>query len=209
MNTNQLSMSRCVSAIFACCLVAVLYSPLRADDKPAETVKTVEVKIEKKDVAHITLSVPETWEQQKPSGGLRLAQFGIPAAKGEENPAVLAVFFFRGSSIQANVDRWISQFDSKGRQSKVTQGQSPAGKYVFVDITGSFNQLVGPPRLRKTRKISDGRMLAVILIAKSKGLFFLKMSGDNKTVSSAAVAFRNSFGAKADKEKPLEGESKK
>ena len=82
-------------------------------------------------------------------------------------------------------------------------------KVGFVDLTGSFNQSVGPPRLRKTRKIADGRMLAVILIVEKKGVYFLKMAGDNKTVSSAAVAFRNSFGAKADKEKPREGESKK
>ncbi|MBT4864231.1 MAG: hypothetical protein HON53_03805 [Planctomycetaceae bacterium] len=160
-------------------------------------------------VRDITLTVPTTWEKQKPSNKLRLAQFGIPAAKGEENPVVLTVFSFGGSSIQANVDRWISQFDSKDRKAKVTQGESPAGKYVLVDLTGSFNQAVGPPIRRKTRKITDGRMLAVILIVEKKGVYFLKMAGENKTVSSAAVAFRNSFGAKADKEQPLESESKK
>lgn len=203
MNSNTWSMSRWFSAISACCLVTALCAPLSADDKPAEKVKTVEVK-----VRDITLIIPETWEKQKPSNKLRLAQFGIPAAKGKDHPVVLTVFSFGGSSIQANIDRWISQFDSKGRKSKVTQGESPAGKYVFVDVTGSFNQSVGPPVLRKTRKIAEGRMLAVILIVEKKGVYFLKMAGDNKTVSSAAVAFRNSFGAKADQEKPLEGASK-
>ena len=204
MKSNQFSMSRCFAAVFAGCLAFAVCTPLSADDKPADKAKTVEVKIR-----DITLTVPTTWEKQKPSNRLRLAQFGIPAAKGEENPIVLTVFSFGGSSIQANVDRWISQFDSKGRKAKVTQGVSPAGKYVFVDLTGSFNQSVGPPIRRKTRKITDGRMLAVILVVEKKGVYFLKMAGENKTVSSAAVAFRNSFGGNADKEKPLDGESKK
>ena len=37
---------------------------------------------------------------------------------------------------------------------------------------------------------------------------YVKMSGENKTISAAAAAFRNSFGAKADNEKPLESENK-
>lgn len=202
MKTSVLPTLSRFPALAVCCLSFALCAAANAEDKADQPEKTRDVKVK-----DITLTVPESWKEQEPSNRLRLAQFDIPAAEGEKEPVELTIFSFGGSSIQANVQRWIGQFDAKGRKAKVTQGESPQGKYVFVDLSGSYNQPVGPPVLRRTRKLPDARMLAVILVVKEKGVYFLKMAGANKTVSAAADAFRASFGADPKKEKTLQSDA--
>ncbi|MBC8354766.1 MAG: hypothetical protein H8E66_22530 [Planctomycetes bacterium] len=158
-------------------------------------------------VGEITLKTPASWKQSKPTSNLRLAQFEIPAAKDGKEAAELAIFSFGGGGgVQANVDRWVGQFYSEGRKSKVTSGKSDIGQYVVVDVTGTYKKPVGPPILRKTEALKDARMVAVILAVEGKGNYFLKMTGEEVTVSAAAEALRTSFGGKEADEKALEAE---
>lgn len=174
-------------AIYAC--------TVEAADKPNE------VKIK-----DITLKVPANWKSAPPSNNLRLAQFEIPAVKGDTEPAELVISSFGGTGggTAANITRWIGQFASDGRKVKVTQGETNAGKYVFADISGTYNKSIGPPFLRKTKATPDSQMLGVILAMEGKPYYFLKMTGPKKTVSSVIDEFRASFGANAKDEKPFE-----
>jgi gluconolactonase len=164
-----------------------------ADDDDAD--QTVKVELE-----GITLEVPAAWEKQKPSSNLRLGQFAIPAAAGDPEGAELAVFPPFGGSVRQNVDRWIQQFEPQGREMKATQGECPQGKYVLIELTGTYKKPVGPPFLQQTEPAPGYKMLGVILSAKNGGNFFLKLTGPKNTVAQAAVAFRKSFGAQADQE---------
>jgi len=158
-------------------------------------------------VGEITLKTPASWKQSEPTLKLRLAQFEIPAAEGDKEAAELAIFSFgAGGGVQANVDRWIEQFQADGRKAKVTTGKSDLGQYVFVDVTGTYKKPVGPPVLGKTEALPGARMLAAILAVEGKGNFFLKLTGENATVSAAAEPFRASFGGKEADEKPFSGE---
>lgn len=163
--------------------------------------KTNEVKIQ-----DITLKVPASWKSSPPSNNLRLAQFEIPPVKGDKEPAELVVSSFGGTGggVSANITRWIGQFSSEGRKAKVTQGEVEAGKYVFADITGTYNKSIGPPFLRKTKPVPDSEMLGVILAVEGKAYYFLKLTGPEKTVASIKDEFRASFGANAKDEKPFE-----
>lgn len=165
------------------------------------TAKTNEVKIK-----DITLNIPANWKASPPSNNLRLAQFEIPAVKGDTEPAELVVSSFGGAAggTAANISRWIGQFASEGRKVKVTQGESKLGKYVFADLTGTYNKSIGPPFLRKTKAVPDSQMLGVILAVEGKAYYFLKLTGPKKTVSSIVDEFRASFGANAKDEKPFE-----
>lgn len=178
-------------AIYAC--------TAHAADKPA---KTNELKIK-----DLTLKVPATWKSAPPSNNLRLAQFEIPAVKGDKEAAELVVSSFGGTGggVSANVSRWVGQFaGGKDRKVKVTQGESKDGKYIFVDLSGTYNKSIGPPFRRKTKAVPDSRMLGVILAIEGKAYYFLKLTGPNKTVSSVVDEFRASFGANAKDEKPFE-----
>ena len=186
-------------------VLAVAISAGAADkkkDKPkAKTIKLKDIK----------LTIPGDWKQEQPKSRLRVGQFKVPAVKGDKEGAELAIFFFGGDGggADANIRRWIGQFQTKGRKSRVTQGKSPQGQYVVLDITGTYNKPIGPPVLRNTRPTPGSRMLAVILAVEKKGNYFLKLTGPAKTVASAATAFRQSFGGNAKAEKAYGEDSKK
>ncbi len=170
-----------------------------ADAKPTKTREVV--------IQDIKLVVPETWKQEQPKSRLRLSQFEIPVAKEDKEPGLLTVSFFGGGGggIDANIQRWVGQFDSQGRKATITTGTSEQGVYYFADIKGTYMKPVGPPFLRKTEKTPGSRMLAVFLNVEGKGNYFLKMTGPEKTVAAAVKAMRVSFGADAEKEKEWKG----
>jgi hypothetical protein len=192
------------------CLAVLLTIPtfLQADDKTVDKpeaekkeIKTVEVELK----GGLKLNVPETWKQSQPSSRLRLAQFAIPAAKDDKEEGELAIFNFGvGGSAKANIDRWVGQFESDEREVTVKEGAIEAGKYFLVEITGTYKQPIGPPIAQQTKAAPGTRMLGVILGIEDKGIYFLKMTGPDTTVSAQATALRASFTADAKKEKEVE-----
>ena len=191
-------------------LLVLAVSPLLAADKSEKKVakpgKATAVKVK-----DITLSVPSTWKQEKPTSRLRAGQFKLPAVAGDKEGAELVVYFFGGAGggADANIRRWIGQFQSEGRKMKVLQGKSTQGPYLVLDLSGTYNKPIGPPIQRRTKPMPGARMLAVILSIKDKGNYFLKLTGPNKTVTAAASQLRVSFGADPKKETPYEANSKK
>ncbi|MFG0332867.1 MAG: SMP-30/gluconolactonase/LRE family protein [Maioricimonas sp. JB049] len=172
---------------------------LQASGPGAGSEKTREVKAEK-----LTLQVPESWEQQQPSNNLRLAQFAIPPVKGDDEGAELVVFPPFGGSIPQNIQRWITQFESEGLRTKMTQGSTSQGDYVLVDLQGTYKKPDGPPFLRRTKPAPDYRMIAVIFSARAGGNYFLKVTGPKATVGANTDAFRATFGGKAADESEYE-----
>ena len=169
-------------------------------DAPVKEVKTVEVELK----GGLKLNVPENWKQSEPSSRLRLAQFAIPAAKDDSEEGELAIFNFgAGGGAKANIDRWIGQFQSDEREVTVKEGAIEAGRYFFVEIAGTYNKPVGPPIAQQTKATPDSRMLGVILGVEDKGIYFLKMTGPDKTIAAQAAALRRSFAADAKKEKEV------
>jgi len=172
---------------------------LLAPSDAAET-KTVKAK-------DLSLQVPADWEQEKPKSKFRAAQFSIPAAEGDKEPAELVIFTFGGAAgnVAANVKRWVGQFAAEGREAKILSGKSDDyDTYVLVDVTGTYNKPIGPPFARKSKPTPGSRMLAAIVNLKDKGVYYLKLTGPEKTVTQAADAFRQSYGGAAKTEKPLE-----
>ncbi len=142
----------------------------------------------------LTLQVPEDWKQERPSNKLRLVQFVIPAAEGDAEGAELVLSGPFGGSEQQNIQRWISQFDADGRELKMTQGETEQGKYILVDLTGTYNKTIGLPIRRQTKPMPGSRVLNVMLMAKGGGNYFFKLAGPEKTVTSVSEALRASFG---------------
>ena len=184
----------------------ILTSVEAAEEKGATTKeKTRDVK-----TGEITLTVPESWKEGKPTSSLRLAQFAIPAAEGDSEAAELAIFSFKGGGggVNANVQRWIDQFLPEGREYKVYTGVAKQGKYALVDIKGTYKKPIGPPIAQKTEPLEGARMLGVVLQTEDAGDYFLKLSGLEKTIDTAADSFRTSFGGKAADETELQPKKK-
>ncbi len=159
--------------------------------------KTVKVKA-------IELQIPDGWEEQSPDNRLRLAQFSVKPAEGEEaGEMYVSAFGGDGGGVAANVSRWVKQFDAEGREVTVVQGKSDAGEYVMADIKGTFNKSIGPPIQGRTQPVPDSRMLAAIVKVGNEN-YFLKLTGGQKTIEKQVENFRKSFKADKETEKPYE-----
>ena len=144
----------------------------------------------------LKFSIPKSWKKGDVAKPLRLADFSIPAAEGDRESAELVISGPFGGTVDANVQRWIDQFEGNGRAVKLTKGKAPQGEYIFAEISGTYKKPDGPPILRKSVAAPGYRMQGVIL-TNSGGNYFFKLTGPDKTVAAQADAFRASFGAKA------------
>ncbi len=182
---------------------------VRADDAPkAESPKTqaaAETKVV--EAGALKLTVPTAWKQQQPSSSLRLAQFALPAAEGDAEGGELVISGPFGGSREANITRWLGQFDGEGRVVKMSEGTCPQGEYVLVDITGTYQKPIGPPIARKSTPAPGFRMLGVMITVKdgqNGGNYFLKMPAPEKTTAAHEAGLRATIGADPSKEKPYE-----
>ena len=83
----------------------------------------------------------------------------------------------------------------------MASGTCKQGPYYVAEVTGTYNKPIGPPIRQQTKPTPGSRMVAVILMVKGKGNYFLKLTGSDKTVAQATSALRKSFEANKSKEK--------
>ncbi len=168
-------------------------------------------KTKKVEARDITLNVPTSWKQSPASNNLRTAQFAIPKVEGDKEDAELVVYFFGGAGggVNANLERWSGQFQPGGKKQKIYKGESKQGEYYLLDVTGVYNKPIGPPINRQTNPTPGYQMMAVVLMVKDKGNYFLKLTGPQKTVAAAGKALRVAIDADLKKEAELKPEGDK
>lgn len=141
----------------------------------------------------VSWEAPKEWkaEGQRP---MRVATYTVPAAKGDNEGAELAVFFFgkEGGSIDANVTRWSGQFD--GAPKPETKTEKMAGfEVTTVELAGTYQQSMGGPMGPKTPKA--GYKLYGAIVAAPEGNVFFKLTGPAKTVDGSKAAMKKMLGA--------------
>lgn len=189
-----------IRSVLLCMLsFSLLPGIVRGEDKPDGT---VEIK-----AGELKLRVPAKWESKPPSNNLRLAQFNVPAAEGDTAGAEVVVFPPFGGSVNANVQRWVGQFESEGRELKTLKGKTDQGEYVLVELKGTYKKPVGPPIQQKTEPTAGSKMVAVIFKSNAGGNYFLRLVGPEKTVEANGAPFRAAFGGDAAKEEKYELEA--
>jgi hypothetical protein len=189
-----------IRSVLLCMLsFSLLPGSVRGEDKPDGT---VEIK-----AGELKLRVPAKWESKPPSNNLRLAQFNVPAAEGDAAGAEVVVFPPFGGSVNANVQRWVGQFESDGRELKTLKGKTDQGEYVLVELKGTYKKPVGPPIQQKTEPTAGSKMVAVIFKSNAGGNYFLRLVGPEKTVEANAAPFRTAFGGDSAKEEKYELEA--
>jgi hypothetical protein len=170
-----------------CSLIAV--GLVTAEDKPAgdSTVTVGEGKI--------TFKSPEGWEKKQPRIRIVEAEFAIPPAKDDEQPGRMTVMG-AGGSIEANIDRWIGQFDQPDgsdtkKAAKIEKLKVNGQNVHYVDVAGTYRDMPGGPFAGgKTVLREDYRMLAAIIETEKAGNYFFKFYGPKATVAANEKAFR-------------------
>ena len=176
-------------------------TPDASNKNQKKTEKTVDVKI-----GELDLKLPTSWKQSDATLPMRLATFDVPASNGdkENGEFVISSFPGGGGGVDANISRWIGQFSTEGREAVVREGKAGENDYFIVNISGTYMKPVGPPILRKTKETPGQRMVGVILNLDGKGVYFLKLTGPDATISAQVDAVRASFGGQPDDEKAYE-----
>lgn len=143
----------------------------------------------------LRFKAPPEWIVEKPSSAMRLAQYELPKAEGDSENASLVLYFFgknQGGSVQANVERWISQMkqpdgsssEAKAKQEILTVNQL---KIATIDLTGTYIAETAPGSSVRHNK-PDFRLRAAV-IETPKGTHYVKLVGPAKTVSRWDKAF--------------------
>ena len=125
---------------------------------------------------------------------MRAATYAVPATAGDSEAGECAVFYFgpgQGGSVQANVDRWIAQFDQPdGKSSKAlakTQKRTLGGFAVTtIDLSGTYTGAGGPMGPKVTK---PGYRLLGGIVEAPQGPVFFKFTGPAKTVAANAAVF--------------------
>ncbi len=145
-------------------------------------------------VAGIVWSVPSRWGQQ-PQRQMRVATYDVPSMKGDGNSGECAVFFFgkgQGGGVDANIDRWVGQFENAEgpkRSTKTINGM----EVTLVEIAGTY-LAPGGPAMQSQGKLENYRLLGGIVNAPDGGVFF-KFVGPATTVAEAENEFGEMIGS--------------
>jgi hypothetical protein len=143
----------------------------------------------------LSWTAPTGWESQG-ARPMRVATYRIAPAKGDTDGAELAVFYFgegQGGAVDANVKRWLGQFQ-KADGSAVTEKDARTKKETVnglavttVDVKGTYTG--GGPMMGPSTPKPGHRLLGAIVEGPQGPLFF-KLTGPERTVASAEKGFR-------------------
>jgi len=140
-------------------------------------------------VAGVSWSAPAGWTAQ-PERPMRAATYRAPAAAGDKQAGECAVYFFgtgQGGGVQANIDRWIGQFQQPdGKPSKHAakiKKMSVHGLNVTtVDVSGTYAGMGGP--MAPSHTAEAGYRLLGAIVEAPQGAVFFKFTGPAKTVAA-------------------------
>jgi hypothetical protein len=145
-------------------------------------------------VAGLAWTIPVDWESagERP---MRVATYHTPAAPGDAADGEVAVFHFgptQGGTVEANVQRWLAQFDPEEGQPTgdvaVREELEIAGLAVTrVETRGTYNAAAGPMAPRAD--IRPGYALIGAIVEGPEGAVFFKFTGPQATVEEQAGAF--------------------
>lgn len=123
---------------------------------------------------------------------MRAATYKVPLSAGDHGEAECVVYYFgvgQGGPVQANMERWRSQFQTAAGK----PAQAQIGKRIIhglpvttIDVSGKYSGLGGP--LEPEGAVSGYRLLGAI-IEDPGGNVFLKFTGPARTVAANQAAF--------------------
>ena len=144
--------------------------------------------------AGVQWTPPAAW---KPQGQrpMRAATYDVPAAAGDGEGAECAVFFFgsgQGGGVQANIDRWLGQFQEKPATPPQGKKQTIGGLAVTtIEHAGTY--LAGGP-MQQVKTPKPGYQLVGVIVEAPEGNVFFKLTGPAKTVKTARASFDKMLG---------------
>ncbi len=140
-------------------------------------------------VSEFTFTRPDSWSWVETTSAMRKAQLKVT---GADKSTAEVVFFFFGAGgaggTQANIDRWLSQFQEPREKlnSKTEQIKAGGRNATLVQAEGTY--LSGMPGGAKTAQANA--MLLGAILESDEGNVFVRMTGPAKLVKESQPQFR-------------------
>lgn len=138
----------------------------------------------------IQWTAPPGWKAQ-PERPMRAATYVVPAVAGDPEPGECAVFFFgpsQGGGVEANIQRWLSQFEPSTAKPGQPKTRTIHGlRVTTIDHSGTYKAAGGP--MMKVQAVKKGFRLLGAIVEAPQGNVFFKFTGPEKTVAVNEAAF--------------------
>jgi len=146
----------------------------------------------------LTWTLPASWSVEAPRA-MRVATYAIPAAAGDTPGAECAVYHFgagQGGTVDANLDRWIGQFQPLSASKRWTRVVGGI-RVNLVDVAGTYTAHgggMGGGMGGTPSNLPGWRLLGAIAEGRQGSVFF-KLAGPAKTVAAAKRDFEAMVGS--------------
>jgi hypothetical protein len=175
------------STVFASCFaVLTAQSIVQAEDQASNKLELAGGKL--------LMIAPSNWEKVPPKSGIVQHEFRAPK-EAKEDAARITIMQASGG-IDANIDRWVGQFEGvEKKDAKIEKKEVAGSKIHIVDIAGTFKESMGggPFAPGPVKKRENYRMLGVIIETKDAGTTFIKMTGEQPIVEQLSEGFKKSL----------------
>lgn len=151
--------------------------------------------------ADLKFTAPAEWVAEKTTSSMRVAQYKLPRAEGDQDDAQLVLYYFgagQGGTVEANLDRWMGQMEQQdGRPSKEkahTESMTINGlKVTLLDVSGTYTAEMAPGS--SSHHNNAGYRLRAAVIETPKGPYFAKLVGPEKTLAKWETEFKSFVGS--------------
>jgi hypothetical protein len=181
-----------LAALFALVLVACNRTPepepsAAAQPKPSVVASAAPSPSASVASAQLAWDAPKSWGRSDKPSPMRKATYTLPKQPGDMDAPELAISV-AGGTVDANVDRWVQQFDEDAKAT-LKKSTRKVGPYdvTIAELKGTWNGsgMTGggvPPK-------HGYRMIAAIVPVSDDGKWFFKLIGPEKSVEAARGEF--------------------
>ena len=136
----------------------------------------------------LTFSKPASWVDRAASSSMRVAEFVVPKAAGDSEDGELIVYYFGGTggTVEANLQRWSSQFQPASEPVRTTATVHGL-PLTSLDVSGTYVAEVRPGATERHNK--PGFRMRATVVETPKGPYFIKLTGPAATIAGASAAF--------------------
>lgn len=137
---------------------------------------------------------PAAWKAQA-QRPMRAATYTVPKSAGDPEDGECAVFYFgpgQGGSADANVKRWIGQFEAPGggpadKLAKTSKSTINGLPVTHIDLSGTYKPSSGP--MMQASGSKPGFRLLGAIVEGPQGPVFFKLTAPAKTAAAQRSAF--------------------
>ena len=136
----------------------------------------------------LTFTKPAGWSDRPPASSMRVAEFVVPKASGDSEDGELIVYYFGGTggTVEANLQRWTTQFQSTAAPVRTTATVNGL-QLTNLDVSGTYVAEVRPGATERHNK--PGFRMRATVVETPKGPYFIKLTGPAATIAGASAAF--------------------